>query len=340
MAIRQTTETGRSVNMAYRLILILAFCVAVAGAGPVLAQPASEQLKAFQERIDEVGRSFENNPRFKGLNQQQRIDRVEFVFGNTLFILLHEMGHVHVHEHRLPILGREEDAADTFAALRLIRSTSAFSQRVLTDAAKGWFFSDRRARQTGDPMLYYDEHNLSRQRAYEIVCLMVGADPVKFKELADQTGLPAKRRESCKKEYDYASWSWETVLAPHRRAPDEPKTKIDVVYGEGKDQFAGLANAFRTIKLLETVAAVAADAYAWRAPFTLEMQTCDGPNAGWDDERRTLKICYNLAFDFSELYRAYASAPLVDTPPARAALPTNAQPGSAKPVRGQRRKAG
>jgi hypothetical protein len=36
------------------------------------------------------------------------------------------------------VLGRMEDAADTFAALRLIRVGSDFSHRVLTDAAEGW----------------------------------------------------------------------------------------------------------------------------------------------------------------------------------------------------------
>jgi hypothetical protein len=43
----------------------------------------------------------------------------------------------------------------------------------------------------------------------------------------------------------------------------------------------------------------------------MEMQTCDGPNAGFDTELRTLIICYNLPYDFSELYRAYGAAPPV-----------------------------
>jgi hypothetical protein len=47
------------------------------------------------------------------LTEQQRIDRVEFVPGNTLVLLSHEMGHVLISEMHLPILGREEDAADT-----------------------------------------------------------------------------------------------------------------------------------------------------------------------------------------------------------------------------------
>jgi hypothetical protein len=288
-------------------------------APPSLSSPVPPQ--SFQARIEEVARGFENNPRFKGLSQPQRVDRVEFVIGNTLFILLHEMGHSLIHELKLPILGREEDAADTFAVLRLLRIGSAFSEVVLTDASKGWFFSDRRDQQLGAPMLYYDEHGLNQQRAYQIVCLMYGSDPVKFKELADQSKLPDPRRESCKNDYARALSSWETVLEPHRRNEDQPKTEISVVYGEATGPFEVFAQSFRTTRFLETVANAAENQYVWPEPFTLEMQSCEGPNAGWDDERRSILICYNLPFDFMELYRAYGAAPMVG-PQAKAPAPS------------------
>jgi hypothetical protein len=57
-----------------------------------------------------------------------------------------------------------EDAADTFAALRLIRVGSDFSRRVLIDAAEG--MADRRDRKMRDEVAYYDEHGLNQQRAY------------------------------------------------------------------------------------------------------------------------------------------------------------------------------
>ena len=83
-----------------------------------------------------------------------------------LFVLLQEMAHVAITQMGLPVLGKMEDPVDTFAALRLIRVGSDFSPRVLTDAAEGWFMADRRDR--------YDEHGLNQQRAYQILCLMVG----------------------------------------------------------------------------------------------------------------------------------------------------------------------
>jgi hypothetical protein len=44
---------------------------------------------------------------------------VELVFGNVLFVAAHELGHALVSEMTLPMLGREEVAADLFAILVL-----------------------------------------------------------------------------------------------------------------------------------------------------------------------------------------------------------------------------
>jgi Putative metallopeptidase len=71
----------------------------------------------------------ETNPRFKGASAEYVQGLAEFVSGNTLFVLLHEMAHVAITQMGLPVVGRMEDAADTYAALRLIRSGSKFSHR-------------------------------------------------------------------------------------------------------------------------------------------------------------------------------------------------------------------
>jgi hypothetical protein len=117
----------------------------------------------------------------------------------------------------LPVLGREEDAADTFAALTMLKIGTEFSQHELADAAKGWFLNDRRDQQTGEKPLFYDEHNLSQQRAYQFVCLMVGSDPVKFKDLATETRMPESRQNTCKRDYAKASSAWDKALMPYRR---------------------------------------------------------------------------------------------------------------------------
>jgi Putative metallopeptidase len=106
------------------------------------------------------------------------------------------------------VLGREEDAADTFAIIAaLTRVANDFSYRVLEETTKGWFWTARRDKRQGAKPAHYDRHGLDEQRAYQIVCLMVGSDPVKFKTLADETKLPEERRRTC-------GWDFETA-PPH-----------------------------------------------------------------------------------------------------------------------------
>jgi hypothetical protein len=291
--------------------------------GPALKaedlKPGAEAIaQGFQARIVEVARALQSEPALKDLSEEQRIARVEFVLGNILFILLHEMGHVHISEMKLPVLGREENEADTFAAITMLRIATGFSERVLTDASQGWFLNSRRDEQTGAKPLYYDAHDLSPQRAYEAVCLMVGSDPVKFKHLADDAKMPDTRQQSCKRDYEKALRGWNMVLAPYLRAPGQPETKINVVYGDAEGMFAPFARAFKELRILETVAERSASLSAWPASFTLQMQSCDGPNASWDTDKRTLTICYQLAFDFAQLYMAYLQ-PRPPAPPVVAA---------------------
>jgi hypothetical protein len=287
------------------ILLLLPFVFAVE---PVFAQPTPPGADELQARIDAAALAHASDERYKGLSPKDRKGLAEFVAGNILFAALHELGHAVVSDMGLPVLGKEEDAADSFAATRLIIAGSGFSDRVLTEAAKGWFMTNRRDKKEGDPVPPYDAHGLDLVRAYQIVCFMVGSNVDKFKNLADETKLPKDRQDSCTRDYNKAANSWGLVLKPHLRAPDQPKTKIDVVYGEAKGNLKGFAEAARSILLLETVAQHLADEFVWPAPFVLEMQSCGAPNAAWDPPTRQLYLCYELAEDFAELYRSYGVA--------------------------------
>jgi hypothetical protein len=282
----------------------------VLAAKPVFAQADPPDLQQFQARIEAAALALGSYPRFKKLSPKARQETVEFVIGNILFAILHELGHAAIEQMGLPVLGKDEDAADSYAAVRLIRIKADFSHRVLVEAAKGWFLSVRRGQKEGSEVEYYDAHGLDQQRAYQIVCFMVGSDPVQFKDLADETKLPNDRQKSCTRDYHKASSSWEMLLRPHLHSPDQPKTKIDVVYSEGKgDRLKTIAEVSRSIKLLETVAERSSDAFAWPEPFTMEAQTCGFPNAAWVQETHKLTVCYELAADFSDLYRTYGAVP-------------------------------
>jgi hypothetical protein len=270
-------------------------------ASPAAAAPQSQ----IAQRLDEAVRMMADEPRFKGLTEQQRRDRIEFVAGNVLFALVHEVGHMLIAEMGLPVLGREEDAADSFATLTALKMGDSFSDRVLTQSARGWFLSDRRNQKENIKMAFYDEHGLDQQRAYNIVCLMVGSDPDKFEHLAEMTKLPPERGGTCQGDYSNASWSWEQVLKPHLRAEGQPKTAITVTY-QDSPEYELFAHGFRKLQILEEVANHLSDRYVWRRPIALEMAPCDEPAARWDLSTQKITVCYELAVDFGRLYQGYA----------------------------------
>jgi hypothetical protein len=261
------------------------------------------------ERLDKAAEAMRGIPRLKSMTHDRRKALVEFVTGNTLFVLVHELGHAVISEMRLPVLGREEDAADAFGAVVALEMKTHFSERVLIEAAKGWFLSDRRNKKEGNAMEFYDAHGLDLQRAYNIVCLIVGSDPKRFKVLADETKLPEDRQETCQGDYSNASWSWDTILKPHLRQPDQPKTAITVHYSEPTEKHLPMFESFKNMRMLEALAERSSDRLVWPKPFTMEARSCDEPNAHWDGPNRTLFFCYELAMDFARLYMDYGDRP-------------------------------
>jgi hypothetical protein len=289
------------------VLLLVLLCISdKAFAQPQRSAGKSPEPSAFQTRVDAAALALrESDPRFKSLSPAAAQRLVEFVSGNMLFVLLHELGHAVITQMGLPVLGRMEDAADTFAVFMLLRMGSDFSHRALVDAAEGWFLAARRDEKTGRRVAYYSEHGLNQQRAFQIVCLMVGSDAEKFKDLADETNLPEDRRHNCLADYSNAAFSWNLLLEPHRRAPDQPKTKIDAIYGPAEGGLAFIRDLVRSMMLLETVAGHAADQLVWPNPLTLEMQACGFPNASWEIRTRQVILCYELGADFAELYREF-----------------------------------
>jgi hypothetical protein len=261
----------------------------------------------FQERIDAAVRALKELPQFKDVSPAYLQGLAEFVSGNMLFVLLHQLGLAAITEMGLPVVGKIEDAADSFAALRLIRVGTDFSTRVLTEAAKGWFLAARRDQKTGRKVAYYDRHGLNQQRAYQIVCLMVGADDEKFRDLANETELPEERQESCAGDYSNAAYSWDLVLKPHLSPPGQPKVEVDALYGPAEGRAAIARQMANSMRLLQVVTERVANEYMWPVPFTLEMQSCGAPDARWDLATHKLTLCYELSAEFADLYRDYGA---------------------------------
>lgn len=285
-------------------IFFLSLLPLVYEAAPLRAETAVYKWE-LQKQVLQAVSLVANHPRLGGLTDREQQKHIEFIMGNTLFVLGHEVGHALIREMVIPVIGREEDAADSFSTLLALSLGEAFADQVLINAATGWFYSNRRDRNDGIEATFYDEHGMDLQRAYYVVCLMVGSDPERFGALADETGIPETRQKTCRDDYNNASWSWSTVTEPHRRKPEQPRGTVNVVYGSAEGDIAIIAQAGQHMKLLETMADLLMERYVWPAPITLELQSCGRAGARWEFRTRKIVICYEIVAEFSQLYRTY-----------------------------------
>ena len=132
--------------------------------------------------------------------------------GPAAFIMLHESGHAVFDLLKVPILGREEDAADAFAAVTLLRLGQGLAIRTIRGAA--WAYAQEAATRTPDEGDFADAHGLDAQRYYNIVCLAYGSDPEFFATVIAGRQLPADRAESCADEYHQAIFAFQKLILP------------------------------------------------------------------------------------------------------------------------------
>jgi hypothetical protein len=300
-------------RQAYRATLALALLLLFAGQAAIAQTDSASRADAraaLEQRVLDIVNMFQNDSRYNRRPPQQVKDGVEFVTGNVLFVLAHETGHALISEMGIPVLGREEDAADSLATIVAVKMTNSFADRVVVNAARGWFLSDQRDRKQGIPGAFYDEHGMDLQRAYYIVCLLVGGQPDKFKGLANEVQLPEERQSTCRDDFNNASWSWEQALNPHRRKPEDPKTKIEVNYGPA-GEYTNLAELGRKLQILESVAAWLSEDFVWKTPISIEMQQCGDPGARWEFKTKKIIVCYEIIREFSQLHREYGQMELV-----------------------------
>lgn len=126
-----------------------------------------------------------------------------------LFIFFHELGHAVIDLFDLPVLGKEEDAADEFAALMLLHTRGV----EVTQLAAGYWNATSQGR-TYDAALYADEHSLDVQRYYAILCLTYGSDPEGQQQLVGEELLSPERAQECPREYGQTLDAWHQLLGP------------------------------------------------------------------------------------------------------------------------------
>lgn len=120
--------------------------------------------------------------------------------GEMLFIVLHEIAHAIIQRHQIAITGREEDAADQFAAWMLILSSDPMFYVGASNffAAPKNMFGEFPKERT--PLT--DEHSLDMQRRAQLVCWGLGKHPQIFSQVANYIKMTRNRAQRCQDEYE------------------------------------------------------------------------------------------------------------------------------------------
>jgi hypothetical protein len=143
------------------------------------------------------------------------------VLGPLLEVFLHEVGHALFDQLHIPILGREEDAADQFAAFILLHLDRQTARDTMLGVA--WMLGQeaKDGEITRDSLA--DVHGLAGQRFYGELCMAYGAEPTLFQDLVDRKYLPQERAEGCAEEYGQVAYAVKTLMGRYIDASTRDK---------------------------------------------------------------------------------------------------------------------
>ena len=228
---------------------------------------------------------------------------MDFAMHDAMFTLYHETGHMLIGELDLPVLGKEEDAADALAAIMMLAPSDDEIERhnALIDAADGWYFQALGSTGSGvDELSYYSDHSLDIQRAYAMVCMMVGNDPETFADTAEAYELDSDRQEACADTYEQAERSWGRVLEDHE-VGDEPGVAIEVIYEDAGD-YELFADELKSRRVLENTAELVMERYVLPGSVVFRAMQCGEANAYYYPAESEVVYCYELADHMFALY--------------------------------------
>jgi hypothetical protein len=143
------------------------------------------------------------------------ISRADTIIGPTFDTFLHETGHAVFDMLQIPVLGREEDAADQFSAFIMLKLDKDEARRMILGSAYMYKLYMPGPQVTVPIKAFSDEHSVPAQRMFNILCLAYGADQKLFTDVVDKGFLPKERAESCAIEYDDIAFALTKLIGPH-----------------------------------------------------------------------------------------------------------------------------
>jgi len=169
-------------------------------------EPTDATVTVCYELVAEFVRNAQDAPK-------DGVDTKDATNGPFAFVLLHESSHAVFDLLHVPILGREEDAADQVAAYVLLKTGREVARRTLVGTA--WMYVQQEKVTKLNEKTFANEHSIAAQLYYQVLCLAYGSDPKYFHGAIDRGHLPKERAEGCTYEYHQVEYAVQTLIGVH-----------------------------------------------------------------------------------------------------------------------------
>jgi hypothetical protein len=160
------------------------------------------------EYIDELWRSMPKKMVASG------VAPIDTMLGPMIDTTLHEFAHALFDMLKVPIFGREEDAADQVAAYIYLHLGKDEARRLIM-ATRYAYMTEMQGAGRPDLEEFSEEHGTPAQRMFNLLCIAYGADPKLFGDVVTKRYLPRQRAEQCQDEYEQIVDAFTAVILPH-----------------------------------------------------------------------------------------------------------------------------
>ncbi len=147
------------------------------------------------------------------------IEPDDAVIGQFFYAVSHELGHALFDIFDVPVFGREEDAADQFAAYTMLQFNPERARRLMRGAAYAYvaFIEAGKKKATVEVPLkdFSSNHGTPEERFYNLLCIAYGSDRMRFAYLVEKEFLPETRAKNCKYEYQVLAYAVHHEISPH-----------------------------------------------------------------------------------------------------------------------------
>ena len=137
------------------------------------------------------------------------------MMGQCFYVFAHELGHAMFDVLGVPVMGREEDAADNFATYLMLRFGDEEARALITGAAYSYNKYVLGSQVTVPLAAFSDAHSAPAQRFYNLLCTAFGSDQTRYGDFVENGYLPKSRAGSCMREYNTTAFAIRELISPH-----------------------------------------------------------------------------------------------------------------------------